>query len=199
MKRSLTSELLVFAFLVSLGALTRIYFHQVHAFPNFSPVAAMSLFAGYFFSRRGLATAVAPCVMVASDSVIGGYVWQMMLVVYAMLTLPSALGMFMQNRLVMKPGKARMNWASGASLLACSLSSSILFFAVTNLVWWPWSNLYEKSLAGLFESYERALPFFKYTLAGDVVFGLLLFGIYGLLVQINVLNVSSNQKAETTC
>ncbi len=197
MKRSLSTELFVFAFLVSLGALTRIYFHHVHSFPNFSPVAAMSLFAGYFFTRRGFGPAVAPCVMLASDSVIGGYRWEMMAVVYGMLTLPSLLGMVMQNMLALRPGKTMANWASVSSLMACSFSSSILFFAVTNLVWWPWSNLYEKSWAGLLQSYEQALPFFKYTLAGDVVFGLLLFGVYGLLVQINLLKVPASSEVKT--
>ncbi len=196
MKRTLSSELLVFAFLVALGALTRIYFHQVHSLPNFSPVAAMSLFAGYFFTRRWLAPAVAPIVMLASDSVIGGYEWQMMVVVYFMLSAPSVLGMVMQKLMVMKPGKTTVNGTAVASLLACSLSSSIMFFLATNFVWWPWCSLYEKSWSGLLQCYEQGLPFFKYTLGGDLAFGLLLFGVYGLLVQINMLQAPSVAKSE---
>lgn len=196
MKRTLTSELAVFFFLVALGALTRIYFHEVHALPNFSPVAAMSLFAGYFFTRRWLAPAVAPLVMLASDQFIGGYQWQMMLVVYFMLSAPSVLGMVMQKLMVMKPGKTMINSTAFASLFACSLSSSILFFLTTNFVWWPWCNLYEKNWTGVLQCYEAGLPFFKYTLSGDLFFGLMLFGIYALLVQINLLQFAQSRKSE---
>jgi hypothetical protein len=75
--------------LIAAGAASRIWFRDI---PNFQPVAAIGLFAGYYFRSRWLAGAVPLAALVASDLVIGGYQWQMMVVVYAMIALPALVG-----------------------------------------------------------------------------------------------------------
>jgi hypothetical protein len=55
-------------------------------------------------------------------------------------------------------------------------SSSLIFFLATNLAAWP--TLYSRSLAGLGEAYLRAIPFFGFTLASDLLYSLTLFGVY---------------------
>ena len=54
--------------------------------------------------------------------------------------------------------------------MTCSLLASVLFFLVTNFGCWLWFDLYEHSVSGLVHCYAQALPFFRYTLAGDLVF-----------------------------
>ena len=53
---------------------------------------------------------------------------------------------------------------------------------VTNYAVWQFSPWYEKSLAGLLESYTLALPFFRNTLLGDLFYSAVLFGAYEAVV-----------------
>jgi len=78
-------ELAVFGGLVLAGSLTRLLLTDL---PNFAPVAAMALFAGYFFRSRRVALLVPVAVMGISDLFIGSYDWQMMALVYGALMLP---------------------------------------------------------------------------------------------------------------
>lgn len=181
-KRSLTVELLVLAALIALGAGVRIWLGP--EMPNFAPIAAISLFAGYFFQRSYLAV-LAPWVsMLASDAVLGGHEWQMMLVVYTMLTLPIAWSWGLRRVLrIERTATASGLFGSVAALIGCSLISSVLFFLATNFAWWPWNDLYPHTVDGLILSYERGLPFFRNTLCGDLFFAVTLFGSYALAVS----------------
>jgi hypothetical protein len=147
--------------------------------PNFAPVAAVALFAGYYFRSAVLALCVPFCAMAFSDVFIGGYDWRMMLTVYAMLMLPVAMRGPLRRHLAIR-GDGQGSWKPVAGLLSCSLAASLLFFLVTNFGCWIWFDLYEHSLAGLVNCYVQALPFFRYTLAGDALFAVVLFGGYGL-------------------
>ena len=55
-----------------------------------------------------------------------------------------------------------------------------MFFIVTNFGVWLVGNLYPKTLAGLAGCYVAAIPFFRNTLAGNVVYTLVLFGGFAL-------------------
>lgn len=180
--RPLIVELLVLLALITLGAGVRIVLGP--HFPNFAPVAAISLFAGYFFRRAWLALLAPWLSMLISDAVIGGYEWQMMAIVYAMLMLPIAWSWWL--RTVLKIDRERPATSlitSVVALVGCSLVSSILFFFATNFAWMPWSTMYSHDLAGLIHCYEQGLPFFRSTLCGDLFFGCVLFGSYALAVS----------------
>ena len=70
-----------------------------------------------------------------------------------------------------------------AGLVTCSLAMSLLFFLTTNLGVWLWFNTYERSVAGLLQCYVQALPFFRYTLSGDLIFACLLFGSHAFAMH----------------
>ncbi|MFO0868505.1 MAG: DUF6580 family putative transport protein [Pirellulales bacterium] len=162
--------------LVTVGVTTRLALRDI---PNFAPVAALALFAGYLLTNRRLAVAVPLAVMAASDLVIGGYDLRLMAVVYAMLAWPAVGGGWLRQRLA-----GRRGWsASGAvaTLVGSSLAASIVFFAVTNLAVWALGSMYPHTLDGLLQCYARAIPFFRYTLAGDLLFSVVLFGGYALV------------------
>jgi hypothetical protein len=180
-KRPLFVELLVLAALITLGAGVRIVVGP--ELPNFAPIAAISLFAGYFFQRSALAF-LAPWVsMLLSDAVLGGHEWQMMLVIYTMLSLPIAWSWWLRNVVKMEgTSTVRGLTSSVVALIGCSLVSSVLFFLATNFAWYPWSDLYPKTVDGLIHSYEMGLPFFRNTLMGDLFFACSLFGSYALAV-----------------
>jgi hypothetical protein len=102
--------------------------------------------------------------MLVGDAIMGFYDWRVMAVVYAALTLPALAGVL-----------ARVHRALPvvvATVLACSL----IFFAATNFAVWTFSGMYSLDTAGLIECYTLALPFLKYTMAGDLFWAAVLFG-----------------------
>lgn len=162
---TLRQDLLLALFLVVLCVVMRLVPHV----SNFSPVAAAALFAGATFSRRALAVAVPLAAMLVSDAILGGYGWQMMAAVYGALALPAVIGMFAR--------KARVATVA----IGGALAASLLFYGITNFAVWALSTLYTPDVKGLLECYVAALPFLKYTIAGDLFWSIALFGGAALL------------------
>ncbi len=173
-------EGLVLVGLVAAGVGVRLCFRDL---PNFAPVAALALFSGYFFRSKLAALSVPLGVMLISDSVIGGYDLRIMFVVYCMLGLPIVWSHFLRQQLQVRRGALRRLLLPSIGLVLCSIMSSVLFFLVTNFACWQCYGMYDHSLAGLAHCYAMALPFFRYTLAGDMFFAVSLFGIYAMVVQ----------------
>ncbi len=169
MKRSLLVDVLVFALLVVVGIGSRLLQDWSALFPpNFHAVAATTLFAGYFFARRSIALHVPIVAMVLSDLIIGGYDLPVMITVYSALALPVVWRTWLRKDL------------GPVSVGTAAISSSIIFFVATNFaVWAAWANEY--TLASLVRCYTVALPFFAYTLCGDLMYAGLVFSVYGLV------------------
>jgi hypothetical protein len=174
-------ELGTFVLLAAAGIALRMYFEFI---PNFAPVAALALFAGYFFASRWIAVALPLTVMLVTDWFIGGYHPAMRAVVYAALLTPVLVRGRLRSRFWLGDAHARPRAgqaaASTVGLVGCSLGTSAVFFLVTNFAHWAVYEMYEKSAAGLVHCYAAALPFFRYTLAGDLAFACLLFGGYAV-------------------
>ncbi len=175
--RAWTTDAVAFTLLVGGGVALRLACHDL---PNFAPVAAMALFAGYFFRSSILALAVPLSVMAISDWFLGGYHWAMMALVYGMLALPVAFRGWLRRAFDLQHAQTA---APLVGLFSFGLLSSLLFFAVTNFGVWIWFGGYERSLVGLGECYLAAIPFFRYTLAGDMFFSVVLFGSYALALS----------------
>lgn len=180
MKRENFGEGVVLVALILLGALARILFQDL---PNFAPVAGLALFAGYYFRSWTWALCVPLGVMTLSDLVLGGYEWQMMALVYGMLAAPILLRGVLRKYLDVRQGGWSQAFLAVAGLVGCSLGASLAFFFVTNFGSWMWSGMYQASPAGLLHCYLQALPFFRYTLAGDLFFSVVLFTGYATAIQ----------------
>ena len=188
MKRAAASAV-VFVLLVAAGVASRVLFRDV---PNFAPIAAMALFAGYFFRRTWLAPLVPLLAMTISDCFIGRYDWKLMAVVYAMLTLPVAWGPLTRRFLAIERHSASRTARSLAGLVTCSLGCSLAFFVVTNLACWYLDDWYPHNWQGLTACYAAAIPFFKYTLLGDLFYASILFGGYALAVSLARMSASDS-------
>lgn len=137
--------------------------------PNFAPVAAISLFSGFFFRRYFILIPIA--IMLTSDIFIGFYDWKLMAVVYFSFILIGFVGILLKKN------------KSVLSLVGYSLFGSFLFFILTNFAVWLFANWYTHDLKGLLNCYTMAIPFFKNTLAGDLFYASVIFGCYELLAQ----------------
>lgn len=183
MNRPTVTDVLVFVLLVTLGVVARVAFQHI---PNFAPVAALALFSGYFFRQRGLALSVPLAVMLISDRLVdaGGYALPLMLTVYALLSLPVFFRGFVRHYFSLQNPSAARAIGSVLGLLGCSLACSLIFFFGTNFAVWATSSWYEPTLAGLLTCFASAVPFFRYTLAGDAIFAISLFGCYAVVAAL---------------
>ena len=160
--RKLGLELVIFLGFLGLAVASRFWLADV---PNFKPVAACALLSGFLFSRIWLALALPILVMLISDWQIGAYEIPIMLAVYGSLAACPLLG-FTARRLC----RARSFRRSGqtAVVMSSAVLMSVLFFVTTNLV--VWTQWYDFSWQGLVMCFVAALPFFKFTLLGNVLF-----------------------------
>lgn len=160
------SRLLLMLVLVASAAVMRLVPHP----PNFTPVAALALFAGAHFERRLLAFAAPLAAMLLSDfalQLMTGYGWHStMWAVYLSFAATVAVGFALQSR--RRPGP----------VAAAALGSSVLFFVVTNFAVWAEGLLYPLTAAGLATCYVEAIPFFSWTLAGDLFYVAVMFGLF---------------------
>ena len=62
-----------------------------------------------------------------------------------------------------------------------ALGASLVFFIVSNFGVWLGSALYPLTAEGLIMCYTAAIPFFHYTLAGNLIYCGVLFGGYEYL------------------
>jgi hypothetical protein len=77
---------------------------------------------------------------------------------------------------------------------AGSLVASTAFFVISNFGVWM-SGWYTLSLAGLVACYVNAIPFYGYTLIGDLAFTGVLFGSYELSKYMAASKAASPQAA----
>lgn len=143
--------------------------------PNATAAAAAALFAGFFFRSMLLAVAAPIAAMLVSDALLGGYHTGIMATVYASLAAPALAGRLL-NR-----GTTGRRLTTG---VACVLGGSILFFFTTNLAVWAFSGYYARTVTGLAECYAAALPFFRFTIMGDLFYSASLFGGYALFARL---------------
>ena len=145
------------------AAATRLLPHP----PNLTPIAAMALFGGAYFADKRLAFLVPLAALLLSDIVMGLY--NQIPVVYGSFALIVCLGFWLQKR---------RTWLR---LAAATLVSSVLFFITTNFAVWAFGSLYPKTMEGLLACYVAAIPFFRHTLLGDMLYAAVLFGGFALI------------------
>jgi Family of unknown function (DUF6580) len=159
-KNFFSPKFLTLTVMVLAAALTRLIPH----YPNFTAVGAMALFGGAYFTNKKMAFIVPLAALFISDLIIGMYTG--MWVVYLSFVLIVMIGMSLRN-----------NKKVGRIALA-SVSSSVVFFLITNFALLPGEALYPHTLTGIMESYAAAIPFFGYNITGDLLFSAILFGSY---------------------
>jgi len=139
---------------------------------NFTPIAAMGLFAGVYISNKKLAVLIPIAAMLLSDVMLqllhGNGFHDQMIWVYGSIALIASLGFLLRGR------------EQRQTIMVASLIGSILFFIITNFGTWA-AGYYPHTVAGLTDCFILAIPFFKGTIMGDLFFNLVLFGGFALV------------------
>ena len=145
--------------------------------PNVSPLAAMALFGGAYFSDRRVAFLVPFLALLLSDFILGLH--DTMVYVYTGFALTVVIGFWIRKNM------------SIARVVLAVAGSSVLFFIISNFGAWFTSGLYPMTIEGLMQAYVAAIPFFQNSLLGNIVFTALLFGGFAAL-QRNVPVLAEN-------
>lgn len=145
--------------LVVLGVLFRLAPHP----DNVTPTMAIALFAGATLPPA-LAFSVPLAVMMVSDFFIGLH--SLYLLVWVCFMGVVFLGVWASKY----PGLVRT--------LIAAVSGSVLFFVLTNLGVFFFDALYPRTWAGLVECFVMAIPFFKNSFIGDLVYTTVFFSLY---------------------
>ncbi len=165
---SIDTRLKVVIGFILLGAVSRLIPHPF----NFTPIAAMGLFAGTYINNKKLAMLIPISAMFLSDILLqlinGSGFHDQMFWVYGSIALITSLGFLLRGR------------EQRQTIMVASLIGSILFFLITNFGTWA-AGYYPYTVAGLTDCFILAIPFFKGTLMGDLFFNLVLFGGFALV------------------
>lgn len=130
--------------------------------PNITPIAAIALFGGVYLNKR-LAFILPLAAMLISDYFIGFH--NTMIYVYGSFIIIGLIGLHLRTH------KTVVNVILG------TLAGSILFFFITNAGVWI-QGAYARDITGLYNSLIMGLPFFRYTVSGDLLYVGLFFGSY---------------------
>lgn len=163
--------------IVVLAALSRFLPHPF----NFTPIAAIALFGGAYFTNRWQAIAVPMGAMLLSDTIIelqgqmGFHSGTIM--VYGAFALVAILGIVALKKV------------TPLKVISTTLASSLVFFLITNCAFFypvpevidPTMISYPHTFEGLITSYTAGLPFLKNQILGDLFFSGVLFGGFALL------------------
>jgi len=117
---------------------------------NFTPITSLALFSGVMFNRKWLGLIIPLIAMFLSDIILGFSMISFW--VYASFGLITLFGWFIK----------KLNIHS-------ILLSSIIFFIVSNFGVWVLG--YPHTIEGILLCYTMAIPFFGYSIIGDLFWG----------------------------
>ena len=163
--------------IIVLAALSRFIPHPF----NFTPITAIALFGGAYFTNRWQAIVLPMAAMLLSDTILeittGFGFHSGMLVIYAAFTLVAVLGIKL------------LKTVNPVRVISASVASSLIFFLITNFAFlYPEAAIadpnlgnYPHNLTGIIASYTAGIPFLKNQILGDLFFSGVLFGGFSLL------------------
>jgi hypothetical protein len=178
--------------MVGLAAMCRVIPHP----PNFAPITAMALFGGAYFGSRLLAFAVPLGALALSDAMLelltrSGFYRAVLGDHHSASWLATGSGFYSGSwgiygafMLIVVIGLLLREHHSVIPVVGATLLSSVLFFLITNFQVWaagvfrPEGSMYPPTLGGLMMCYAAGIPFFGWTVIGDLFFVGVLFGSF---------------------
>jgi Family of unknown function (DUF6580) len=133
---------------------------------QFTPVAASLLFFGARGSRRQM---WAPFALLAvSDLALNKFV-------YAYPFTWDQLVIWLWYAAILWLGTRLREHEKPLPIIGAALASSVSFFVISNFMVWAAGTMYPMNWAGLVTCYEAAVPFFRATFVGDLLFTVCMF------------------------
>lgn len=175
-KKKIALHFSIISLIILLAALSRLIPHPA----NFSPIGAMSLFGAAYYAQRKWAFLIPIASMWISDFILNNVVYSQYFD-HLVWFYPGSLWTYASFVLIALVGFVFLRKISVANVIGASLAASVTFFLVSNFGVWISTAMYAKDSAGLIGCYEAGVPFFRYTLSGDLIYSGILFGVFELL------------------
>lgn len=170
-----TAVLLIF---ISITAVVRIilnFNYDISPLANFSPLGAMAIFGGAYFNKKWKALAFPLLMLFISDFILNqtvfkayssgilysGWYW-----VYGAFALMAITGRWILKKITV------------SRFIISAIACVLIHWIVTDLGVWIWSKTYTQDLNGLMACLVNAIPFEWRFLAGTLVYGIILFGLF---------------------
>jgi len=146
---------------------------QLHPLTNFSPIGAMALFGGSYFSKRGVSFAVPLLTLFISDWVLAVTVYRQ----YSHGILYSGwYWVYGAFALMVLAGRLLLREVSVKNVLVAALTITFIHWIVSDLgVWWN-GTTYPRTMAGWWACLAAAIPFERNFLLGTLFYGGIMFG-----------------------
>jgi len=148
--------------------------YDISPLANFSPLGAMALFGGTYFNKKWKAFTFPLAMLFISDLILhqtvykaygNGFLYQGWYWVYGAFVLMTIVGQTIKkvtiNRFLL-------------SLITCVL----IHWIVTDFGVWVGSQTYAQNLSGFVACLEKAVPYEWRFLAGTLIYGIILFGLF---------------------
>lgn len=157
-------------------SLARLMPHPV----NFSPMAAIALFAGAFIPVASIRYLAVLLIAIVSDLLVNGVLYGHYDLSYPFQ--PGPLVIYGTYLLVSWLGSTTRK-ISIKSIGIRSISASAIFFLTSNFMVWLEGSMYPLNISGLGACYLAAVPFIQNSIAGDLLFSAAVFGIHHFAQQ----------------
>jgi len=166
------SVLILMIVLAAAGRFIHLDTQQVWA--NFTPVGAVALFGGAYFTDKKKAYLVPLITLFLSDLLINYLYFHKFVWFYG-----SAVWVYISFAVMVFMG-TRIRKINAANVAIASLAAVVVHWLLTDIDPWLYGNLYAKSSIGYFQSLFAAVPFERSLLLGNFVYGFVLFGGFEL-------------------
>lgn len=176
MKNKIHIRYSVIIFIILIAAFSRLLPHP----SNFAPLGAMALFGSVHFSKRLVSVLIPVISMWISDLLINNWIYGEYFDHFIWFY-PGFYWTYGSFALIALFGSTIIKEVNTKRVILGSISASLAFYLFSNFGVWISTGMYAQTLNGLATCYIAGLPFFKNTLAGDLVYSGLMFGCFEIL------------------
>jgi len=145
---------------------------------NFAPIGAMALFGGAYFGKRWRAFLVPLAALFISDLVVNYAFYQEFVLFHEMAIW--VYGAFALNVII---GSSLIKKVKISTVTTASVSAALLYYIITNFGVWAMPgimHIYPMTPAGLAACYIAGIPYLWGSVAGNLFYSAILFGVFEL-------------------
>ena len=164
LKNLINNQILYIISIISIAVLYRLIPHPY----NFSPLYSLALFSGYKLNNKTALITIL-LAMIISDYQLGFY--NTMVFNYLSFGLIIFIGSLFIKNINIK------------NVLLASITSSLVFYLISNFGVWLLSELYTKNTAGLYQCYYLAIPFLQNSFLSTIFYNIIIFGIHYIVTK----------------
>jgi|KBSSwiS6_1023812.scaffolds.fasta_scaffold17642_2 hypothetical protein len=186
-----TAALLIFISVIAAIRVIINFNYDISPLANFSPIGAMAIFGGAYFNRKWKAFSFPLLALFISDFILhqtvfeaysNGFLYSGWYWVYGAFALMTVTGRWVLTKITINRFLI--------SVLVCVL----IHWIVTDLGVWLGSKTYAQNFYGFIACLTNAIPYEWRFLAGTLVYGVILFGLFEWMKRkYPVLQIASNQ------